>query len=130
LAYFEPYFGPEEAISFWKRGSLRSGSNIGSSRSNPPRRVNSGVSGGFAARGASCGIESSFSRVEMVRSGSPNAYVYACELKLTFTTSYSSSTTFIRWEGSGSYTINNLDTDKAEIVLKMTSDPDPDGEQS
>jgi hypothetical protein len=43
----EPYFGAEAATSFWKRGSLRSGSNIGSSRSN------AGVSGGFAARGAS-----------------------------------------------------------------------------
>jgi len=50
----EPYFGAEEATSFWKRGSLRSESNIGSSRSN------AGVSGGFAARGASYGIESSF----------------------------------------------------------------------
>ncbi len=60
-----PYFGAEEATSFWKRGSLRSGSNIGSNRSN------AGVSGGFAARGASYGIESSFSKVEMERSGSP-----------------------------------------------------------
>src|SRR5438874_9602244 len=48
-----------------KRGSLRNGSNIGSSRSN------AGVSGGFAANGASYGIESSFSNVEMERSGSP-----------------------------------------------------------
>jgi hypothetical protein len=39
-----PYFGAEEAASFWKRGSLRNGSNIGSSWSNE------GVSGGFAAR--------------------------------------------------------------------------------
>src|SRR5207249_2255906 len=60
----EPYFAADEATSFWKRGSLRSESNIGSSRSN------AGVSGGFAARGASYGIESSFSRVEMERSRS------------------------------------------------------------
>src|SRR5919198_1333755 len=30
----EHYFGAEDATSFWKRGSLRNGSNIGSSRSN------------------------------------------------------------------------------------------------
>src|SRR6266700_5419347 len=59
------YFGRGEATSFWKRGSLRSGSNIGSSRSN------AGVSGGFAARGASYGIESSLVKVEMERSCSP-----------------------------------------------------------
>jgi hypothetical protein len=63
--YAEPYFGAADAISFWKRGSLRSGSNIGSSRSN------AGVSGGFAANGASYGIESSLVKVEMERSGSP-----------------------------------------------------------
>ena len=51
--------------SFWKRGSLRNGSNIGSSRSN------AGVSGGFAAKGASYGIESSFSNAEIDRSTSP-----------------------------------------------------------
>src|SRR5439155_1354359 len=65
ISAVEPYFGAGEPISFWKRGSLRSGSNIGSSRSN------AGVSGGFAARGASYGIESSFSNVEMERSESP-----------------------------------------------------------
>src|SRR5207249_7678745 len=59
------YFGVEAAISFWKRGSLRSGSNIGSSRSN------AGVIGGFAARGASYGIESSLVKAEMERSESP-----------------------------------------------------------
>src|SRR5207247_10037926 len=61
----EAYFCAEAAISFWKRGSLRSGSNIGSIRSN------AGVSGGFAANGASYGIESSVVKVEMARSGSP-----------------------------------------------------------
>src|SRR5213595_4325530 len=60
-----PYFDAEEAISFWKRGSFRNGSNIGSSRSK------AGVSGGFAARGASYGIESSLVKVEIARSGSP-----------------------------------------------------------
>src|SRR5438552_720450 len=54
----EAYFCAEAAISFWKRGSLRSGSNIGSIRSN------AGVSGGFAANGASYGIESSLVKVE------------------------------------------------------------------
>ena len=43
------YFGAREAISFWKRGSLRNGSNIGSSRSDPPRRVNSGTTGSLRA---------------------------------------------------------------------------------
>src|SRR5439155_19185143 len=61
----EAYFCAEAAISFWKRGSLRSGSNIGSIRSN------AGVSGGFAANGASYGIESSLVKVEMARSGLP-----------------------------------------------------------
>src|SRR5947199_6360526 len=61
----EPYFGAREGTSFWKRGFFRSGSNIGSSRSK------AGVSGGFAARGASYGIERSFSKVEMERSESP-----------------------------------------------------------
>jgi hypothetical protein len=60
----EAYFGAEEATSFWNRGSLRRESNIGSSRSN------AGVSGGFAARGASYGIESSFCKVEIERSRS------------------------------------------------------------
>src|SRR6266487_3089297 len=36
------YFGAGEATSFWKRGLLRSGSNIGSSRSS------AGVSGTFS----------------------------------------------------------------------------------
>jgi hypothetical protein len=40
LALFVRYrFGASEAASFWKRGSFRSGSNIGSSRSS------AGVSG-------------------------------------------------------------------------------------
>src|SRR5437667_10923643 len=54
----ETYFCAEAAISFWKRGSLRSGSNIGAIRSN------AGVSGGFAANGPSYGIESSLVKVE------------------------------------------------------------------
>src|SRR5438128_4329248 len=44
--YFVP-FGADEATRFWKRGSLRSGSNIGSSRSS------AGVSGGFVAKAPS-----------------------------------------------------------------------------
>src|SRR5438094_286628 len=53
-------------VSFWKRGSLRSGSNIGSSRSRAE------VSGTFAAlSGLSYGVESSFCKAEMARSGSP-----------------------------------------------------------
>src|SRR5436190_24203801 len=59
------YFGAGEAASFWKRGSLRSGSNIGSSRSS------AGVSGTFAANTPSYGIESSFCKAAMARSGSP-----------------------------------------------------------
>src|SRR5512133_186041 len=47
-----PYFGAGEVASFWKRGSFRSGSNIGSSRSN------AGVSG-HPAKAPAYGIESS-----------------------------------------------------------------------
>jgi hypothetical protein len=57
-----PYFGAGEATSFWKRGSFRSGSNIGSSRSN------AGVSG--SATALRYGVERSFSKVVMARSGS------------------------------------------------------------
>src|SRR6266566_9092585 len=46
------YFGAGEAASCWKRGSFRSGSNIGSSRSS------AGVSG--PAKKPAYGIESSF----------------------------------------------------------------------
>src|SRR6266705_6063379 len=59
------YFGAD-SLSFWKRGSFRSGSNIGSSRSRAE------VSGTFAAlSGLSYGVESSFCKAEMARSGSP-----------------------------------------------------------
>src|SRR6266446_4732211 len=52
--------------SFWKRGSFRSGSNIGSSRSS------AGVSGVFCvASGPAYDIESSFCKAAMARSGSP-----------------------------------------------------------
>src|SRR5213080_4300657 len=51
--------------SFWKRGSFRSGSNMGSSR----RRA--GVSGAFSASTPMYGIESSFCKAAMARSGSP-----------------------------------------------------------
>ena len=53
--------------SFWKCGSFRSGSNIGSSRSS------AGVSGTFAASAPSYGIESSFCKAAMAWSGSPCA---------------------------------------------------------
>src|SRR5437660_3836721 len=60
------YFGAGEATSFWKRGSFRSGSNIGSSRSS------AGVSGTFCvASGPAYDIESSFCKAAMARSGSP-----------------------------------------------------------
>src|SRR5438034_804494 len=58
------HFGAVSA-SFWKRGSLRSGSNIGSSRSN------AGVSGIFNVQAPAPGIESTFSNVAMARSDSP-----------------------------------------------------------
>ena len=61
----ENYFGADKATSFWKRGSFRSGSNIGSSRSR------AGVSGTPEASAASYGIESSFCKAAMARSGSP-----------------------------------------------------------
>src|SRR6266581_4305715 len=52
-------FGAGEATSFWKRGSFRSGSNIGSSRSS------AGVSGTFCvASGPAYGSESSFCKAE------------------------------------------------------------------
>src|SRR6266404_4877212 len=47
-------FGMGEAASFWKRGSFRSGSNMGSSRST------AGVSGMPTANEPPLGIESSF----------------------------------------------------------------------
>src|SRR6266700_1512770 len=50
--------------SFWKRGSLRSGSNMGSSRSS------AGVSGTFSANAPWLGTESSFCKAAMARSGS------------------------------------------------------------
>src|SRR5438876_8638983 len=43
------YFGAGEAASSWKRGSFRSGSNIGSSRSS------AGVSGTFSGSGPAYG---------------------------------------------------------------------------
>src|SRR5205809_2974829 len=51
--------------SFWKRGSFRSGSNIGSSRSS------AGVSGIIVLSEPAYGIESSFCKAAMARSGSP-----------------------------------------------------------
>ena len=51
--YLSAVFGAAEATSFWKRGSFRSGSNMGSSRSR------AGVSG-MPATGPLLGIESSF----------------------------------------------------------------------
>ena len=59
-----PYFGAGEATSFWKRGSFLSGSNMGSSRSS------AGVSGP-AGKAPAYGIESSFCKAAMARSGSP-----------------------------------------------------------
>src|SRR5205823_1041761 len=57
------YFGA--LASFWKRGSFRSGSNIGSSRSS------AGVSGATAS-GTAYGIESTCCKAAMARSGSPS----------------------------------------------------------
>ena len=59
------HFGAGEATSFWKRGSFRSGSNIGSSRSS------AGVSGTLLANGPLYGIESNFCKAAIARSGSP-----------------------------------------------------------
>src|SRR5205085_6693562 len=58
-------FGVDEPTSFWKRGSFRSGSNIGSSRSS------AGVSGIIVLSEPAYGIESSFCKAAMARSGSP-----------------------------------------------------------
>src|SRR5205814_892233 len=57
-------FGAIEA-SFSKRGSFRSGSNIGSNWSS------AGVSGTFEASGPAYGIESNFCKAAIARSGSP-----------------------------------------------------------
>jgi hypothetical protein len=57
------YFGAGAAASFWKRGSSRSGSNIGSSRSS------AGVSGP-AGKAPAYGLESSFCNAAMAWSGS------------------------------------------------------------
>src|SRR6476660_10318627 len=51
ILYLFATSGVNESTSFWKRGSFRSGSNIGSSRSN------SGLSGTPTAVGSSYGIE-------------------------------------------------------------------------
>src|SRR5439155_6531711 len=56
------YFGTGQAASFWKRGSFRSGSNIGSSRSN------AGVSGTPEITLLLYGIESSFCKAPTARS--------------------------------------------------------------
>src|SRR5512132_899406 len=53
------------ATSFWKRGSFRSGSNIGSSRSS------AGVSGMYLSSAPVPGIESTCCKAAMARSGSP-----------------------------------------------------------
>src|SRR5713101_8558421 len=58
-------FGAGEAARFWKRGSFRGGSNIGSSRSS------AGVSGTLKDSAPAYGIESSFRKAAMARSGSP-----------------------------------------------------------
>src|SRR5436190_9193606 len=63
--YLSAVLGAAEATSFWKRGSFRSGSNIGSSRSR------AGVSGAFEASAPPYGIESSFCKTATARSGSP-----------------------------------------------------------
>jgi hypothetical protein len=63
--YLSAVFGAADSASFWKRGSLRNGSNMGSSRRN------AGVSGTVGASGASYGIESSFCNAAIARSGSP-----------------------------------------------------------
>jgi hypothetical protein len=60
--YLSAGFDGDEAASFWKRGSFRSGSNIGSSRSS------AGVSGMCEANGPSYGIESNFCKATMERS--------------------------------------------------------------
>src|SRR5206468_12241019 len=59
------YFGPEELASFWKRGSFRSESNIGSSRRS------AGVSGMPVAKPPLPGRESIPSKTVIARLGSP-----------------------------------------------------------
>ena len=63
-AYLSAASGAVEA-SFWKRGSFRSGSNMGSSRRS------AGVSGTFSPSALAPGIESTFCKAAMARSGSP-----------------------------------------------------------
>jgi hypothetical protein len=63
LTYYS-YFAVGEATSFWKRGSFRNGSNIGSSRSS------AGVSTAFAAIPPSYGIDSSCCKAAIARSDS------------------------------------------------------------
>src|SRR5207248_7865711 len=64
FGYLFSFFG-FSSQSFWKRGSFRRGSNMGSSRSS------AGVSGTFGGNGPEYGIESSFCKAAMARSGSP-----------------------------------------------------------
>src|SRR5882724_11694369 len=59
------YFDAGEVTSFWKRGSFRSGSNIGSNRSSAR------VSGTLLANGPAYGMTSNFCKAAIARSGSP-----------------------------------------------------------
>jgi hypothetical protein len=63
--YLPAVFDAGEAISFSKRGSFRSGSNIGSSRSS------AGVSGMYLSSAPVPGTESTCCKAAMARSGSP-----------------------------------------------------------
>jgi len=63
--YLRRDYGCFSSQSFWNRGSLRSGSNMGSSRSS------AGVSGMPSASAPAYGIESSFCKAAIARSGSP-----------------------------------------------------------
>jgi hypothetical protein len=63
---FCPDFGASTATSFWKRGSFRSGSNMGSSRSR------AGVNGTLEAVGPEYGMQSSFCNAAAAWSGSPS----------------------------------------------------------
>src|SRR5262245_45056241 len=64
-SHAESYFGAGGATSFWKRGSFRSESNIGSSRRS------AGASGMLYASWVSYGVESNFCKETIARSGSP-----------------------------------------------------------
>ena len=102
-------FGTSDAASFWKRGSARSGSNIGSSRSS------AGVSGTPIA--PLYGIESSLSKAAIARSRSPKRA--ATRAKISIATGPSTASRLTLLTPSTSFSLQGL------FVRRVCSDTCP-----